>query len=192
MVYGTYKNGRDAAWQCLIDYNINSLPVNVMQIAKKAGIKVVKNSKVNLLSPNESGATFINNGQWYIVYDDYDIIQRCRYTIAHEIGHIFLGHKLKHKHHSQTIDSSRPAAEQEADIFASRLLAPACIIWALGLKQADEIAKLCNISLTAAEFRAERMQILYERNKFLSNPLERKVFKNFEEFINNTKTNKKS
>lgn len=190
MIYGIYKNVRNAAWQCLIDYNINSLPVNVMLIAKRAGIKVIKNSMVNMLSPNESGASFISNGQWYIVYDDRATHQRCRFTIAHEMGHIFLGHKLRHDRHTRTIDSSRPVLEQEADIFASRLLAPACVIWALGLKQANEIAKLCDISLKSAEFRAKRMKILYERNRFLLNPLERKVYKNFEVFINNYKANK--
>lgn len=187
MIYGIYKNARNAAWQCLLDYNVTSLPVNVMQIAKKAGIKVVKNSRVNLLSLNESGASFINNKQWYIVYDDTAIRQRCRFTIAHEMGHIFLGHKIKREQHTQSFDSSKPIAEKEADIFASRLLAPACVIWALKLKSSAEIAKLCDISITAAEIRADRMKILYERSQFLLNPLERKVYDNFENFINKIK-----
>lgn len=187
MIYGIYKNARNAAWQCLLDYNITSLPVNVMQIAKKAGIKVVKNSRVNLLSLNESGASFINNKQWYIVYDDTAIRQRCRFTIAHEMGHIFLGHKIKREQHTQAFDSSKLFAEKEADIFASRLLAPACVIWALKLKSSVEIAKLCDISITAAEIRADRMKILYERSQFLSNPLERKVYDNFKNFVNKIK-----
>lgn len=187
MIYGIYKNARNAAWQCLLDYNVTSLPVNVMQIAKTAGIKVVKNSKAKLLLPNESGASFINNKQWYIVYDDTAAKQRCRFTVAHEMGHIFLGHKIKRNQHTQNFNSSRPIAEQEADIFASRLLAPACVIWGLKLKSTNEIAKVCDISISAAEFRAERMKILYERNKFLTNPFERKVFNNFKSFINTKK-----
>lgn len=186
MIYGIYKNARNAAWQCLIDYNIASLPVNVMMIANKAGIKVIKNSTVNLLSANESGASFVHNNQWYIVYDNTDTRQRCRFTIAHELGHIFLGHKLKRDNKIQLFDKSEPSAEQEANIFASRLLAPACVIWGVGLKTADEIAKLCDISFTAAEIRAERMKTLYKRNKFLLNHLERKVYKNFENFIKST------
>lgn len=183
MIYGIYKNARDAAWQCLIDYKITSLPVNVLNIAKSAGIKTAKNSTVNLLLPNESGASFIYNEQWYIIYDDTASRQRCRFTIAHELGHIFLGHKLKRDCPIQLFDKSEPTAEQEANIFASRLLAPACVIWGLGLNTADEIAKLCDISFTAAEIRTERMKELYKRSKFLSNPLERKVYKNFEKFI---------
>lgn len=183
MIYGIYKNARDAAWQCLIDYKITSLPVNVLNIAKSAGIKTAKNSTVNLLLPNESGASFIYNGQWYMIYDDTSSRQRCRFTIAHELGHIFLGHKLKRDCRIQLFDKSEPTAEQEANIFASRLLAPACVIWGLGLNTVDEISKLCDISFTAAEIRTERMKALYKRSKFLSNPLERKVYKNFEKFI---------
>ena len=57
MIYGKYKNARNAAWQCLIDYNVNKLPVSVLSIAKSAGIKVVKSSKTNInyLMPKESG-----------------------------------------------------------------------------------------------------------------------------------------
>ncbi len=183
MIYGKYKNARNAAWHCLIDYNIKSLPVNVTKIAKDTGIRVVKNGSVQLLMPNEIGASFINNNQWYIVYDDTALRRRSRYTIAHELGHIFLGHKLIYDRNSRSYDISESTAEQEADIFASRLLSPACVLWGLGLKNPHEIARACDISLTAAEYRAERMKILYERNRFLTNSLERKVYKNFEEYI---------
>ena len=68
-------------------------------------------------------------------------------------------------------------------MFASRLLAPACVLWALNARTPEEIAALCQISHQAAKFRAERMAILYERNRFLSSPLERKVYDQFKEFI---------
>lgn len=59
MNYGQYKNARNASWQCLIDYKINSLPVKVSQIAKQADITLLKNSAVNLLHQNESGTTLM-------------------------------------------------------------------------------------------------------------------------------------
>lgn len=185
MIYGKYKDARNAAWQCLIDYNVTSMPVSVLDIAKSAGIRVVKNSKVKWLLPNESGISIVVGSKWFIVYDDSNSRQRYRFTVAHELGHIFLGHKLKKRGNlTQTIKDSESFAEQEANIFASRLLAPACVIWALGLKTANEISYVCDISHTAAEFRAERMETLYKRNRFLSAPLERKVYNNFGSFIN--------
>lgn len=187
MIYGKYQNARDAAWQCLIDYCILSLPINILKLAKAMRIKVVKNSVVHKLKPGESGRSFFSNNQWVIVYNDSEPIQRCRFTIAHEIGHIVLGHKLKDGHYTRTFDLTKPAVEQEADVFASRLLAPACVIWALDLHTPKEISELCDISLESAKIRAERMEVLYERDKFLLSPLEGQVYENFKEFINKQK-----
>lgn len=187
MIYGKYKNARNAAWQCLIDYNISELPIKPTLIARAADIKVIRNSSVNELSPLESGASILIGSQWYIIYDDKNSIEHCRFTIAHELGHIFLGHELAKGYHSRKININKPAIEQEADVFASRLLAPACVLWALDLYTAEEISKLCSISYSAAQIRAERMKILRNRNKFLSSPLERAVYKNFEDYINQIK-----
>lgn len=187
MIYGIYKNARNAAWQCLIDYNVSELPVKTTQIARAAGIKVVKNSDVHELEPYESGSSTFDGSQWYIVYDDENTKQRSRFTIAHELGHIFLGHELKKGYHTRKFDLTKPDVEQAADIFASRLLAPACVLWALNVHTAAEISALCDISNAAAQVRAERMTKLYSRNKFLKSPLERTVYKNFEEYIQKKK-----
>lgn len=189
-MYGAYKNVRNAAWQCLIDFEIKELPVNLMSISKKADIKILKNSSVNELEPGESGASLLEEShQWYIVYDDQNTRQRSRFTIAHEFGHIFLGHELRNGHHARTFDKSKSESEREADLFAARLLAPACVLWGLDKHTAVEISGLCDISISAAQARANRMTILYERNMFLTSPLERKVYDNFRDFItryNNT------
>lgn len=183
MIYRAYRNGRNAAWQCLIDFNMTRLPVEVIDIAIKIGIKIVKNSDANVLKLNESGISLFKDNQWYIIFNDKDIRQRYRFTIAHELGHIFLGHTLKAGRYARTFDLSRPIEETEADIFASRLLAPACVLWGLNLHTPQEIASACDISLRSAEIRAERMKILYKRNKFLTSPLEKQVYGNFKEFI---------
>ena len=73
--------------------------------------------------------------------------------------------------------------ENEANSFALRLLAPACVLWGLDLHEPRQIATICDISLQTAEIRAKRMKILYKRNKFLSSPLEKQVYENFKEFI---------
>ena len=174
MVYGKYKNARDTAWQCLIDYNVSSLPVKILDISKKSGIKVIKNSLANKLITSQKGQSYINQDEAIIIYDDTLPKTVIRYTVAHELGHIFLGHDLEYP----TI-----GIENEANVFASRLLAPACVLWGLNLQTPQEIALVCGISLQSAEIRAERMKILYERNKFLTSPLEKQVYENFKKFI---------
>ncbi len=182
-VYGVYKNIRDASWRCLVDYKVDRLPVNLNSIARTADIRILKNSTVGELSPNESGISLYINGKWYIIYDDENLPARSRFTIAHELGHIFLGHKLKRGYHARTFDTRRPPVEREADSFAARLLAPACVLWGLNLHTPEEISAVCGISLAAAKIRSERMSVLYDRNKFLTNPLERAVYDSFSEYI---------
>lgn len=191
MTYGKYKNARNASWQCLIDNNVRVLPVKVTEIAINNGILIQRYSTVepDRLKPNESGSTYIFDDKIVIVYRDSEPSQRCRFTIAHELGHIFLGHTLIDGKYARKFDLSKPEIEIEADVFASRLLAPACVLWGLNLHTADEIAKVCNISLSAGKVRAERMRVLYEHNKFLTSPLEQHVFKQFEGFIQSKQNN---
>lgn len=63
------------------------------------------------------------------------------------------------------------------------------MLHALNANTAEEIAKLCNISMTAAAHRAERMKILNQRNAFLKHPLEREVHEQFKPFIQSIKVN---
>lgn len=184
MNYGQYKNARNASWQCLIDYNINSLPVKVSQIAKQADIVLLKNSVVNLLSENESGMTLSQDDRLYIIYADEQSPQRCRFTIAHELGHIFLGHLFKADGNGfLTADD----AEHSANVFARDLLAPACVLHELHALTSAAIAELCNISLEAATYRAERIAELKRRKAFYLHPLERQVKEQFADFINKKK-----
>lgn len=189
LIYGKYKNARDAAWQCLIDNKVSSLPVKVNSIATANDITIIKYSDVDhrRLSDGESGVTCFAGDDIYIIYRDTEPVERCRFTIAHELGHILLGHRLIGDRLSRKFDLTKPESEQEADIFASRLLAPACVLWGLNLHTADEIAAVCNISMSAAQTRAERMQVLYKRNKFLTSSLERQVYKQFEDYIKSKK-----
>ena len=182
MLYGKYKNVRNSVWQALLDFNVTKLPVSVNGIAKQLGIKVIKNSDIHELQNGERGVTLFKNGHWYIVFDDTEPVSVCRFTVAHEIGHILLGHILVTGTKYRTF-AKRDEEEQAADMFASRLLAPACVLHELHATTATEIAKICNISMPAAKNRAERMQVLEARNKYYLHPLERQVRQQFEQFI---------
>ncbi len=168
MNYEVYKNVRNASWQCLIDCDISILPTSLAQICRHFNILIVANSTLeeNKLISGEKAIKATINNQCYIIVDDTLPIPVQRYSIAHEIGHILLGN-----------------GEYEAERFAIDILAPACVLWGLNLHTAEDIARVCNISITSARIRAERMRILYDRNMFLSHPLERQVFSQFKNFI---------
>lgn len=143
------------------------------------GITVRKDVS-DILRTDERGRVVNENGNLHIIVRDTPVPQK-RYTIMHEIGHIVLGH---------TEDSGNyDVDEYAAERFAIGVLAPACVLWGIGVKTAEEIAKLCNISITAAKNREKRMDVLYARNKFLISPLEKQVFEQFTDFINNKKCN---
>lgn len=179
MNYRQYRNSRDLAWQILLRENVRELPVNITAVCRQMGIRVQHYRSEDL----SDGYSTIFLGSPRIFVSSTCSPERRRFTIAHELGHILLGHVgtpgLRNREPSPTDNP----IEQEANVFASRLLAPACVLWALNVRTPEEIATLCRISMTAASFRAERMSLLYQRNRFLSAPLERSVYEQFSDFI---------
>lgn len=181
MNYKAYKKSRDLAWNILINENITSLPIKVSALCRQMGIIV----KYYIPDDENDGKCMIINNMPVIFVNKGNSIPRQRFTAAHELGHILLGHVGKYKLVNREPSSSDNPIEREANIFASRLLAPACVLWGCGARSADDIAKLCNISRQSAEYRMERMNILYKRDRFLISSLERQVYKQFYIYINN-------
>lgn len=179
--YGIYQQSRNASWQFLLDNKIDRLPVKLSSICRENNYILCKDSKIHYLKPLQLGATFYANSTWYIVFSDRISVQAQRYTIAHELGHIFLGHSLVDGKYGRTFATS--PEEYQAERFAIDILAPACVLWGLNLHSAEDIARVCNISMTSATKRARRMEELYRRNMFLSQPLERQVYQQFRRFI---------
>ncbi len=172
-MYDIYKSARDKSWQCLIQGGVRELPVRPVAVAKVYGIACHPATSEAL--QGVSGLLRTIDGEPHIFTDSSHSIQRRRYTIAHELGHYLLGH----------LDGVPATQEREyaADRFAADLLMPACVLWGLDVHTPEEIAQLCNVSMQAAQIRAERMEVLYKRNKFLLHPLERKVYAQFGDFI---------
>lgn len=183
--YKRYKNARNASWKFLIDYNITQLPVNLKPITDSLDIKV-RFGDERVLSPGQRGLTTTDGFETYIVVRKGSSLAETRYTIMHELGHGYLGHPLIDGKYARTF-AIENQYEYEAERFAIDVLAPACVLWGLDLHSAEDIARACNISITSARRRTERMEILYERNMFLSHPLERKVFEQFSDFIDKNK-----
>ena len=181
MNYRKYQKSRNASWEMLLDLGITELPVKITDLCRRIGIPV----KALELGADQDGYSMIVNGEPIIVINSLKLsnVARMRFTVAHELGHIMLGHVGVYELVNREPSPGDNEIEQQANIFASRLLAPACVLWGCKVKSPEEIMQLCDISRKAAQFRFNRMKILYKRDKFLLSPLERQVFQQFKPFI---------
>lgn len=184
MYYAIYKGIRDGAWLCLLSNKIDRLPVNVLKIAREANIKVVRNSDVDDLLPDEEAKTYYDGKKFIIIYNDLNDTVVSRFAIAHELGHIFLGHITTHTKFANVREfGKKPKAEQQADMFALRLLCPACVMMKLGMRSAEDISLSCRIPIEHAKIRSERMKALYKKNKFFTSDLEKQIYYNFTDYV---------
>ena len=192
MNYNIYKQSRDSAWQFLIDNNISSLPVRFGEICRKNNIVLMRDSNSAYFKSHERGITYIRNGRYNIIVNGSDSIQIQRYTIGHELGHIYMKHPMTNGFYGRSFGMHyHPVcySEYQAERFSMDILAPACVIWGLDIHSSEQIAKVCNIAIQDASYRAERMRELYRRNKFLTSSLEKKVFMQFENYIHHFSLN---
>ena len=194
MNYENYKKSRNAAWEILIACRVDALPVDLSAVLRHLDVRVyaygrggevLEAAGLTEAAKQVSGFTFFAGAQPVILYNDTELPQRIRFTVAHELGHLVLGHVRPGEHTRQNREPQPGDSpmEQSANRFAADLLAPACVLWGLDLHRAEDSARVCKISIQAAHFRAERMEILYQRNKFLLHPLERAVYRQFEQYI---------
>ena len=178
-----YYTVRNAVWQFLIDNNVSYLPIDLDTLFARGGYVLIPFSDARPLLADIIGETYFDgnldcftifyNDKVTVVYNE-DLPQvRLRFSLAHEMGHII----LKHNEHTPF------RYDVEADLFASRLLMPACVISACKVQSAEELATLCEVSLSAARSRFARLQQLSDRNMYLRSDAERQVMAAFHDFV---------
>lgn len=180
MNYRKYKESRNLAWRVLIGEGVTELPIDIVQLCRNMGIRVQYYSST---VDGDDGYCTILFGRPRIFVRKECSPERQRFTIAHELGHILLGHVGQYNLVNREPNAKDNPIEQEANVFASRILAPACVLWALDARTPEQIAQICRISHQAASFRAQRMAILFERDRFLTSSIERQVYEQFSSFI---------
>ena len=206
-MYKNYATARDNAWQYLIRHKVKELPVDVFELCRRDKIVLLPYSTqkakdvAEIIGTRElmeltDGFTLQIKKNPVIFWDDSKPITRQRFTVAHEIGHLKNGDVgLVPTQRNQEPSENDDSLEVAANVFASRILAPACVLWALDVHDPDRIAEMCHISKTAAHWRYKRLETLYARDKefqrkygkscFLMSPLEEKVYKQFKRYIRN-------
>jgi Zn-dependent peptidase ImmA (M78 family) len=185
-MYKDYTKARDKAWTVLLEANISTLPLSLSKIAKHYGIQLLSYSDASLQNNLSDGYSLNHNGRYIIYYNDKMPKTRSRFTVAHELGHCLLGHLANgEKSNAENFKTSEnyKLLETQANIFARDILMPAIVLHSLGVASAAEISKICNVSITAAEIRWQRLQILDKRNRYKTSPLEKKIDVQFKDYI---------
>ncbi len=186
------------AYNALVHSSIDSLPVDINRIISQHNIRLIDystfcmiygKSKDDLYRSAKDGFSFYDKGEGLyvcVINENIPYEPRRRFTLAHELGHILLGH----------LDSSNipdEAIEQEADDFASELIAPSTVLHFCGVSSPREIATLCGLSDTAAKIKFEQLSALRKKDErnyrsgqgcvFLSTDEKIKCFNKFTGFI---------
>lgn len=103
-----------------------------------------------------------------VAYDETKLWQRIRFSLMHELGHIILNHT---EETSQT--------EHEANYFASHILVPRMAIYYSRCRNKESVAKLFDISLSAAELALNDYKIWYKKASKHMSPLDRRMYLHF-------------
>lgn len=126
--------------------NLRSLPIDCFELLKNYDYKVYTynelkyiNSELYQLCFAYSNDAFIHKVTKIAAYNDKNSIWRIRFSLMHELGHLLLEHLGDSK-----------CNENEADYFASCVLAPRILIHKLGCRKADDIHDTFGLSYTAS------------------------------------------
>lgn len=198
-LYPRHGFARKLAKEFLLQSKVKSLPVNPMAICNQQGFIIRSVSEAEELideldpfdvrsNPECDAKTYLtSDGRYVIVYDDAVFSQgRIIWTIAHEIGHIVMGHLRDFEQteiHKGLTLKENTVLEKEADTFASEFLAPAEVLIRCQCVKKNLIIKLCGLSEQAASYRENYLQA-YEPNQVFEH-IDQKLLKQFSSFIIN-------
>lgn len=156
-------------------YNIKSFPINPFEVIRAEKYGLTKYSeltkeyhcsldKVCTCLQSADGKT-IFDGQYYsIAYNDLKVDTRIRFTLMHELGHIFLNHLVDFekteimrngKITSGLTRQEYKVLENEANAFARNVLSPVPMFLTLKDKSINNVSFTFGISPSAAETRID-------------------------------------
>lgn len=116
--------------------------------------------------------------------EDKRFPKRNYYTIAHELGHIVLGHFFEFEntalYRGGLTKNEYAVLEREAEIFAAELLMPMPILKELKLNSYNEIVRVCGVTKTSAKIRAIEIEKFKLTNRIIIPYIEvKKIFHDF-------------
>ncbi|MEG1390792.1 MAG: ImmA/IrrE family metallo-endopeptidase [Angelakisella sp.] len=145
---------RSLACEALLKAGVRRLPVRIKSVAEQFGISVftytqyadtVDCSVAEVAQRyGADGFTQCIGGRVAVFYYQNGNLRRIRWTIAHELAHVLLGHLQ---------DGGGADADRQADAMAAELLCPSAVVTACGCTGPRELVQLCDISPAAAACR---------------------------------------
>lgn len=167
--YARYDYCNQKACEFLEEYNICSFPFDVEKIIHKSKWGLVTYSElmaqfscgrdtvVRCLG-SEDGYTQLDDTNYCIAYnDEKQLGDRKRFTLMHEIGHIYLGHLVDFEatrlYRGSLTKQENRILENEANAFARNVLVPTTLLRQLKNKNALNISKQFGITYAAAKTR---------------------------------------
>ena len=117
MNYQDYKNARDASWRILIDCKVTELPVRISGVCRALGVSVRRYTPAE--RDSNDGMSTVIGGAPTIMVSSLAIPARQRFTCAHELGHIILGHVGRYDLVCREPDPGDNPIEQAANVFGA-------------------------------------------------------------------------
>jgi Zn-dependent peptidase ImmA (M78 family) len=165
------KSIEEFARQTLKDHDMYSIPVDPVVLANKMGIRV---SNAVFSDPSLSGMIAKRGNHSSILVKDDDALNRKKFTIAHELGHMLLHLKVEDGEFIDKADYFRTeffkatemnenkGQEVEANQFAAALLMDSELIkqcWP-EIQSSDSMADLFKVSKEAMEYRLNHLGLI--------------------------------
>ncbi len=153
----------------LIRYWDRSIPVDPAKIARAAGASLF--ADFSMPTQGLNGSFIIDDGVPAISFSPDDPWVRQRFSIAHSLGHMVLGHGRSlsddQSNYSASVDHYK---EREANTFAMELLMPKEVIdWMVvkrGNRDVGEMSRALSVSERAMQARLEGLGYLSKRSFF--------------------------
>jgi Zn-dependent peptidase ImmA (M78 family) len=143
---------KHAAKGLLKSAKLKSAPTEIRQLidaVKQTFDVTVKGVPDAMFSGKGDAITQTRDECVFILYNDSKSVVRKRFSVAHELGHLYIGHL--HGNSSSDINSEN-FDEMEANTFAAHLLMPPDFLRKdikAGIKNPDDLAKKYNVSVEA-------------------------------------------
>lgn len=157
------KEARHKAKSLLETANVTNPAVklnDIYHLAQKDFHLTIQGASADILPSNIDGITRRENDEIFILYNNSVSVTRQRFTVAHELGHLYLGHV----HGGSSIDfGSQNFDEAEANQFAAHLLMPPSLLRIdinAGLKDPKELAKRYQVSEEALWWQINKAGLL--------------------------------
>lgn len=202
--YPRYAFARQRAYRLLFELGIDRLPIDPWQISRSLpNVHICKWTELrdNCHDPDPlhidaEGADAKTHHQrgssdYLVVYDDrVENYRRVRWTMAHEIGHVVLGHLVSFDAttlcRGSLTEQDYKVLEREADCFAANILAPITIINRIpSITTKNDFMDVCELSGMAADNCLEELRLL-KSGKKLPFPIKEEdlLFRLFFRYIN--------